>query len=127
MTVKSIVTNEHRLNPLFHQAIQTIKVNNLKGVSDPKKIISKQVGGIFYLRHQIGLSKMQNFIAKIERLQADNYTSKRFRTQDINGLKFEYKYVYLWHSIAIFNKNKERADEIITKCREMHILASNWL
>lgn len=73
------------------------------------------------------LSKMQNFIAKIERLQADNYTNKRFRTQDINGLKFEYKYVYLWHSIAIFNKNKERADGIITKCREMHRLASNWL
>lgn len=56
MTAKSIVTNEHRYNPLFHQAIQTIKINNLKGVSDPKSIISKQVGGIFYLRHQIGLS-----------------------------------------------------------------------
>ena len=66
------------------------------------------------------LSKMEGFSSRVSRIERNKYSDPRFRTRDLNRLRFEFKYVYLWHSIAFFNENKERAFNVIEKCREKY-------
>jgi len=73
------------------------------------------------------LKKMNNFTERVGRLERNQYSDKRFRTQDLNAMRGEWRYLYLWHSIAIFNKNKDRAKEIIGECDKCYMIASNWL
>lgn len=73
------------------------------------------------------ITKIQYFIDRVDRINKNEYSDKRFLTQDMNRLKFEYGRVYLWHSIAVFNKNKERAKEVIDKCKISYKLANSWL
>ena len=73
------------------------------------------------------LEKLKHFTNRINRLEADEYSDKKFRTSDLNRNKFEYKYVYLWHSIAVFNKNQKRATDMIAECRKAHIIATGYL
>ncbi len=75
----------------------------------------------------MALEKMRNFSNSVKRLEADEYSDKKFRTRDLNKNKFEYKYVPLWHSIAVFNKNRERASEIIAVCIALHSVAGKYL
>lgn len=56
MTYSQFISNPYRKNPLYNEAMQTIKVNKLKYVSDPNKVIKSQVTGIFLLRHHIGIN-----------------------------------------------------------------------
>jgi hypothetical protein len=63
------------------------------------------------------LEKLIGFINRIERLEANNYKIPRLRTEDLNKLKWEMPRISLFASIAIYNKNKERASEIIDKWR----------
>lgn len=69
------------------------------------------------------LSCMKGFSDRVDRLQANEYMNKRFRTYDLSTLKLEVRYIIMWHSIALFNKNKERAKEIISKCAEKRLIA----
>ena len=73
------------------------------------------------------ITKIQYFIDRIERLRLNDYSNKRFRTQDLNKLKFELKFVQLWASIAKFNKNEERSNNIINECRSSYIKAFKYL
>lgn len=73
------------------------------------------------------LEKMKHFTNRIKRLQANEYSDKKFRTADLNRNEFEYKYVYLWHSIAVFNKNQERAKIIIAECRSIRLVARDYM
>ena len=57
--------------------------------------------------------KIQGFIARMKRLEEDNYTLPRLRTQDLNALIWDVRNITIWASIGTFNKNKERADNII--------------
>lgn len=59
------------------------------------------------------LERLKGFCARVDRLEADNYSNIRFRTYDIERLKTELGRVVLWASIGIHNKNKERAKQII--------------
>jgi hypothetical protein len=59
--------------------------------------------------------KIQGFIARMKRLEEDNYTLPRLRTQDLNALIFDLRSISVWASIGTFNKNKQRADEIINE------------
>ena len=73
------------------------------------------------------LTKMQGFIERVDRLTADEYSNKRFATYDLTKLKHEIKFVPFWYSIALFNKNKERADSIIKECKEKYKLARSFV
>ncbi len=69
------------------------------------------------------LVKMEGFASRVDRIEKNKYTNPRFRTMDLNKLRFEYKYVYLWHSIAFYNKNQERAMSIIERCNKRYRIA----
>ena len=69
------------------------------------------------------LTKLSGFISRVERLEANNYTDKRFRTADLNKMKFEIPRMFLFASIGVHNKNKERADSIISVFREKYKIA----
>ncbi len=59
------------------------------------------------------LTKLVNFTDRVERIKKNEYSNNRFLTADINKLTFELRKIHLLCSIGIFNKNKERADQII--------------
>lgn len=59
--------------------------------------------------------KIQGFISRMKRLDDDNYTLSRLRTQDLNFLIYDIRNISVWASVGIFNKNKQRANEIINE------------
>ncbi len=59
------------------------------------------------------LTKLVNFTNRVERIKKNEYSNNRFLTADINKLTFELRKIPLLCSIGVFNKNKERADQII--------------
>ena len=74
-----------------------------------------RIKGIFFITPAHCIIKIQGFIARMKRLEEDNYTLPRLRTQDLNSLKYEILNMNRLASIGIFNKNKERAKDIITE------------
>lgn len=73
------------------------------------------------------ITKIENFSNRVERIIKNEYSDKKFLTQDINKLKFEYGRVYLWHSIAVFCKNQDRAKQVINRCKLNYRLAYKFL
>ena len=69
------------------------------------------------------LTKLILFYSRVDRLEANNYSNPRFRTQDLNKLKFELQRIRLYASIAIHNKNKERAQSFISMLSSKYIIA----
>lgn len=69
------------------------------------------------------LIKIENFISRIDRLERNKYSNKRFRTSDLNKLKLEFNKMYLFYSIAIFNKNSEKLNKILPKYKDAYIKA----
>lgn len=59
--------------------------------------------------------KIQGFLKRMDRLEADDYTLPRLKTQDLNMLVHDLRAIKTWASIGIFNKNKERAKGIINQ------------
>lgn len=74
-----------------------------------------RIKGIFFITPADCIIKIQGFIARMERLEEDNYTLPRLRTQDLNSLKYEILSMNRLASIGIFNKNGDRAKSIITE------------
>lgn len=69
------------------------------------------------------LQKLIGFNERIKRLELNNYSNSRFRTMDLNKLKWEIPRISLFASIAVHNKNKERASMIIKKWRKNFVKA----
>ena len=74
-----------------------------------------RIKGIYFITPADCIIKIQGFIARMKRLEEDDYTLPRLRTQDLNSLKFEILNMNRLASIGIFNKNSERAKTIITE------------
>lgn len=74
-----------------------------------------RIKGIHFITPANCIIKIQGFIARMKRLEEDNYTLPRLRTQDLNALKYEVMNMNRLASIGIFNKNQERAKAIITE------------
>lgn len=73
------------------------------------------------------LQKMINFKNTVHRLEKNEYSNKRFITADKNAIKGTFKYMWLWHSIAIFNKNHERFKSEMKEIKIAYMKATNWL
>ena len=73
------------------------------------------------------LSKLVHFNKKVERIQLNEYSNPRFRTADLNRLKWDIKLVQYWCSIAVHNKNKERADIIVKESSQNYLVARRLL
>ncbi|MGK0174060.1 MAG: hypothetical protein ACI9AT_000423 [Ulvibacter sp.] len=63
------------------------------------------------------LEKLKGFNSRIDRLESNSYSDKKFRTQDLNKLKWELPRIRLLASIGVHNKNKQRANTIIAETR----------
>ncbi len=64
-------------------------------------------------------TKIGGFILRMKRLDENQYTNPRFRTMDLNKLFFEVRRMSTWASIAVFNKNKDRALTIINEAETL--------
>jgi hypothetical protein len=73
------------------------------------------------------LQKMINFKDRVKRIEANEYTDKRFLTADQNAMRGEFRYMVLWHSIAIFNKNQNRFKEEMKDIEVAYMRSTNWL
>lgn len=71
--------------------------------------------------------KLIDFIERIERLEKNQYTITRFYSYDMGILKEDLNKINLYCSIAIWNKNKERAEEIINLVEGKIIIARDLL
>jgi hypothetical protein len=69
------------------------------------------------------LTRLVNFNSRIDRLESNEYTNKRFRTADLNKLKGEMDSIILLASIGVHNKNKERASIIVEEFKTKYRIA----
>lgn len=66
------------------------------------------------------LEKLKLFNDRIARLESNDYSNARFRTSDLNKLKRELRTIIFYYSIAVFNKNQTRANEIVKEAHESY-------
>uniref|UniRef100_UPI003217011D hypothetical protein n=1 Tax=uncultured Draconibacterium sp. TaxID=1573823 RepID=UPI003217011D len=74
-----------------------------------------RVKGIHFITPAECIIRIQGFIARMKRLEDDNYTLPRLKTQDLNKLKYDILNMNRLASIGIYNKNAERAKSIIVE------------
>lgn len=72
--------------------------------------------GINIITPSQALAFIENFNQRIDRLVADNYSNPRFRTQDLKALQHDLRNMTSQASIAVHNKNPERAKTILQAC-----------